>query len=125
MTEAKKEKQKKKLVELGLMDEKETLIDFLQATHAAKRIPGSWAQGWIYFSDEKIIYPTGALSDNIVIPYSSIQSISKCNQGLFPMGIAITYLDPASGRTEKEKFAMTKRKKWIDFISEKSGVVLS
>lgn len=47
MNDAKLEKQKAKLVEAKLMDEQDTLIDFLQASYVERLIGkmGKWKQG--------------------------------------------------------------------------------
>ena len=120
MKEATKEKMKETLVELGLMDESDTIIEGLQANYFEYTLGklGSWKQGWIYFTEEKIVYPTGLLSDNIVIPYKSIKEIGKCSQSMLPIGITVTY-DTAEGKEKTTKFSMMKRDKWIDFLNEK------
>ncbi len=122
MNDAKKEKQKKNLVEAGLMDQNDTLVDYLQASYVQKvwKI-GQWKQGWAYFTEARLICITGPLDDNIVIPYQNIRQIGKCSQGFFPMGIEITYETQESGLTT-DKLSMTKREKWIKFLEEKSGV---
>ena len=52
MNEARLEKQKAKLVELGVMQQEDTLIDFLQANYVEQLIGkfGQWKQGWAYFT---------------------------------------------------------------------------
>ena len=121
MNEAKLEKQKKKLVELGVMQQEDVLIDFLQASYVEQLIGkfGQWKQGWAYFTQQRLIVITGVLEDNIVIPYDSIRSLEKCNQGLFPMGITITY-ENESGTSVTTKISISKRNKWIEFLQEKS-----
>ena len=55
------EKQQKKLVEAGIMAPSDTLIDYLQASYV-ERLPGKmggWKQGWVYFTEEKLIIMTG------------------------------------------------------------------
>lgn len=122
MNNKKKEKQKKNLVELGLMDPDDTLVDFFYANYLEKLAfkIGSWERCWLYFTEQRLICMTGILESNIVIPYRNIQKIEKCSQGLFPMGIAVTYRNPETGEAVLDKFSMTKRKKWIEFLSEKS-----
>lgn len=83
---------------------------------------GEWKQGWIYFTEKKIVYPTGLLDENIVIPYESIRRIEKCSQGFIPMGIAVTYDDPKTGSETEDRFSISKRDKWIAFLSEKAGL---
>ena len=121
MTEAKLEKQKKKLVELGVMQQEDTLINFIQANYVEQLIGkfGQWKQGWAYFTQQRLIIITGLLEDNIVIPYESIRNLEKSNQGLFPMGITITY-DNTDGTSATTKISISKRNKWIEFLQEKS-----
>lgn len=127
MNDKKLEKQKKNLITAGLMSSEETLIAYVQASYVDKLIGkiGQWKQGWAYFTDQKLIVPTGVLDENIVIPYQMIRGISKCNQGIFPMGIAITHDDLKTGGTIEDRISLSKRQKWIDFLSEKSGVACS
>lgn len=121
MTEAKLEKQKNKLVELGVMQQEDTLINFLQANYVEQLIGkfGQWKQGWAYFTQQRLIIITGLMDDNIVIPYESIRNLEKSNQGLFPMGINITY-ENESGTSVTAKISISKRNKWIEFLQEKS-----
>ena len=123
MTEAKLEKQKKKLVELGVMQQEDTLINYLQANYVEKFVGkfGQWKQGWAYFTQQRLIIITGLLDDNIVIPYESIRNLEKSNQGLFPMGITITY-ENESGTSVTAKISISKRNKWIEFLQEKSHI---
>ena len=121
MTEAKLEKQKKNLVELGVMQQDDTLINYLQANYVEQLIGkfGQWRQGWAYFTQQRLIIITGLLEDNIVIPYESIRNLEKSNQGFFPMGITITY-ENESGKSVTTKISISKRNKWIEFLQEKS-----
>ena len=121
MNEARLEKQKAKLVELGVMQQEDTLIDFLQANYVEQLIGkfGQWKQGWAYFTQQRLIIITGVLEDNIVIPYESIRNLGKSNQGLFPIGITITY-ESANGTPATAKISLMKRNKWIAFLQEKS-----
>lgn len=124
MNDKKKEKLKSNLVELGLMEPEDTIIECLQANYREKLLGnmGRWKQGWIYFTEKKIVYPTGLLYENIVIPYESIRCIEKCSQGFIPMGIAVTYDDPKTGSQTEDRFSIMKRDKWIAFLSEKAGL---
>jgi hypothetical protein len=122
MNEKRKEKLKDTLVKARLMTPEDTILECLQANYLerlAGRI-GQWKQGWIYFTEEKILYPTGILDSDIVIPYDSIRKIEKCSQGIFPMGIAVTWQDPESGEWVTDKFSLSKRNQWIQFLTEKA-----
>ena len=121
MTEAKLEKQKKNLIELGVMQQEDTLIHYVQANYVEQLLGklGHWKQGWAYFTQQRLIIITGPLEDNIVIPYESIRKLEKCSQGLFPMGISITY-ENESGTSVIAKISISKRNKWIEFLQEKA-----
>lgn len=64
MNEAKLEKQKQNLVELGVMDPSDTLVDYLQASYVERLVGkmGAWKQGWAYFTEERLIVLTGLLA---------------------------------------------------------------
>ena len=85
MNDAKLEKQKAKLVEAKLMDEQDTLIDFLQASYVERLIGkmGKWKQGWAYFTEERLIIVTGLLNADIVIPCKNAHR-ALC-QSVFPL----------------------------------------
>lgn len=124
MNDAKIEKQKAKLVKAGLMDEKDTLIDFLQASYIERLIGkmGKWKQGWAYFTETRLIIVTGILNADIIIPYKNIQKLEKCSQSFMPIGIAITHEDMESGKVMIDKISMMKRDKWLKFLVEKTGI---
>ena len=124
MNDAKLEKQKAKLVEAKLMDEQDTLIDFLQASYVERLIGkmGKWKQGWAYFTEERLIIVTGLLNADIVIPYKNIKELEKCSQGFMPIGISITHEDMETGKITTDKISMMKRDKWMSVITEKAGL---
>lgn len=124
---SKLEKQQKNLVEMGVMEPEDTLIDFLQASYVARLVGqiGKWKQGWAYFTEKRLIVTTGLLDNNIVIPYENIRALGKCSQSLMPIGIVITYEDIKTGETVTDKVSMMKREKWLKLMSEKSGVSVS
>ncbi len=127
MGETKLEKQKKKLVDAGLMTPEDNLIDFLQASYVERLIGkmGKWKQGWAYFTEEKLIVFTGILDDNIIIPYKNIRALGKCSQSLLPIGITITHEDAEKGKVITDRISMMKRDKWLELLSSKSGVAVS
>ncbi|SHK67541.1 hypothetical protein SAMN02745136_03050 [Anaerocolumna jejuensis DSM 15929] len=126
MNDKKKEKLKNNLVKAGLMEQEDTIIECLQANYRQRLIGimGQWKQGWIYFTETRVVYPTGLLDNDIVIPYKSIHKIEKCTQGIFPMGISLTYEEPKTENQITDKFSMTKRGKWMDFLADKAGISL-
>ena len=81
MGASKLEKQKQKLIELGVMEPEDTLVDFLQASYVERLVGklGKWKQGWAYFTESRVIVITGMLEDNIVIPYKTIRELGECS----------------------------------------------
>jgi len=125
MNDKRKEKYKQQFVEAGLMTEDEEMVDYIQCQHHVKKLGmGQWQQGWICFTDRKILYPLPLLSDKkaLLIPYSSIRSLGKCTQSLLPLGIIVTYQDPETNEQKEERFSMAKRDNWIAFLTEKAGL---
>lgn len=106
------------------MEQEDTIIECIQSSYRKKELAilSEWKPGWIYFTEKKVIYPTGILDNDIVIPYKSIHKIEKCCQGIFPIGIALTYEEPKTGNQKTNKFSMMKRGKWMDFLAEKAGI---
>ncbi len=126
MKEQKRMKLEQKLKKNGFLKNEDRLIDAVQANYKEKIIGkmGSWKSGWLYFTEESIKCPVGLLGagGTIDISYSNIKKISKCNQGIFPIGIAITYHNAEKNKTETDYFSVWKRGVWMELISKKSGV---
>lgn len=124
MNDRKKEKLKKNLVKMELMDENDRILECILVNYWNKLMGkmGQWKRSWIYFTEKAIICPTGILDENIIIPYNSVRELGKCLQGLFPMGFVVTYEHPITKRQEKQQFSISKREKWLEFISQKTGV---
>lgn len=127
MKEKQKTKLEKQLKAKGFMREEDQLLEALQCSYKDRLVGkmGSWKTSWIHFTEERIIVPAGPFKDCFIIPYESIKKMEKCNQMIFPFGIAITYEKPGINKTETDYFAVSKRDKWIEFISGKSGISLS
>lgn len=127
MNDSKMEKQKERLVQAGLMEADDTLVDYVQTNNYHKLIAfiGEWKKGWSYFTEKRFIYSGGLLGENAVIPYTNIRSLGKCTQMLLPIGITITYEDTETGKTITSKFSMMKRDKRLDFLAEKTGISIS
>lgn len=85
MKETKLEKQQNRLLELGVMEKEDRLVDFLQASYVERLVGnfGNWKQGWAYFTERRLIVFTGLLEDDIVIPYENIRELKKCTQFFF------------------------------------------
>ena len=121
MGASKLEKQKQKLIELGVMEPEDTLVDFLQASYVERLVGklGKWKQGWAYFTESRVIVITGMLEDNIVSPYKTIRELGECSQSLMPIGITITHEDPETGNQITDRISLMKRDKWLNFMAEK------
>lgn len=57
------------------------------------------------------------VDDNI-----AFKELGKCNQGIFPIGRVISYENRESGEIVTEKISLGKRKKWLQILSEKTGL---
>lgn len=68
-----------------------------------------------------MICTTGILDENIVIPYRTIRNLETCSQGFIPMGIVVTHQKEENGELVENRFSVTNRKKWLEFLKEKSG----
>lgn len=125
MNEKKLLKQQKNLIDAELMEADDRLIDFVQCSYLEK-VPyirvGKWKQGWLYFTERKIICLVGFVGGKVVISYKDIRKIEKSYQSLFPMGIKITCQDPENGEEKWEKFSVSGRKKWLALLEEKTGI---
>lgn len=120
--DAKIQKQKEKLVKNKYMDESDNLLDYVQG-NTRERILGKWGQwqqGWIYFTERKILCFWG-LTGHLEIPYNSIHAIGKCKQMFLPLGITITHTDE-DGKVVEDRISVQKRDGKIKIISERSGV---
>lgn len=122
------EKFKKNLVVAGLMEPGEELVD-AQSANCQEKLLGpikQWQRGFAYFTEERLICHVGLLGAltgaNINIPYKNIQKLRKCFMTFIPIGIAITYEHPGTGKVVTDKFVFTKRDKWLGFLAEKAGI---
>ena len=120
LTEAKKNEWVKTLRELELLGAEES---FEEHTAGDYWVFTSQTRGNLFFAHDKMIFISGWGVERIVIPYTNIRAMKKCFIGPFiPTGIKITALNE-KGKEKKYKFSVMKRKHWIEFISEKTGVV--
>ena len=120
LTEAKKNEWVKTLRELELLGAEES---FEGHTAGDYWVFTCQTRGNLFFANDKMIFISGWGVERIVIPYTNIRAMKKCFIGPFiPTGIKITELNE-KGKEKKYKFSVMKRKHWIEFISEKSGVV--
>lgn len=83
--------------------------------------------GDFFFTKEKFVYVSGGLIGRVSfsIPYNKIAGLKLCNIGfipLLPTGIRVTYTND-NGKTEKKKCSVLKRKQWLAYLQEKTGVM--
>lgn len=82
-------------------------------------------RGNYFFTKDKMIFISGFGLENFVIPYKNIKAIKKCMISLFiPTGIKVTVFDEQKGKDKKYKCSVMKRNDWIEYLSQKSGVIL-
>ena len=85
-----------------------------------------WKQGGVViFTDKQVILSKGISSEYIYIPYDCIKEVEKCNQGIFPMGLVITYEDKENKEIITEKISLANRKKWLKILLDKTRLMFS
>lgn len=125
MKEQKLEKQRRNLVDRGVLSPDETLYGSSTINYTEKLIGRieSWQQGGVaIFTDRQVILSKGFSCEYIHIPYNCIREVGKCNQGFFPIGMVITYENRENNEIVTEKISLGKRKKWLQILSEKTGL---
>lgn len=83
---------------------------------------GNWRQGTLVFTKEKVIFMTTFGISQLAIDYGDIREVKKCFAGFLPMGMQIAAYDKKNDKVKKHKFWLGHRGRWMDFISEKSGL---
>lgn len=79
-------------------------------------------RGQYYFTHERVAFVSGWGTNSFSIKYSAIKGIKKSFIGPFlPFGVTVT-AETEDGKTKKYKFSLLGRAKWIDFLSNKSGI---
>ncbi|MDE7478393.1 MAG: hypothetical protein K2M91_10660 [Lachnospiraceae bacterium] len=87
----------------------------------------SQIRGNYFFSTEKFVFVSGGLIGKVTfsIPYNKITELKLCNIGglipLIPTGIRVTYTDE-NGKSVKKKCSVMKRKQWLAYLKEKTGI---
>lgn len=91
MKETKLDKQKKNLVELGVMEESDTLIDFFQASYIERLIGkwGQWKKGWAYFTEKRLIVTTGLLEKTLLFPMKISGHWKNAHRALCRLGLPL------------------------------------
>lgn len=122
MNHTKLQKQKNKLVKNQFMEENDNILDYVQGNTRERLLGkwGQWRQGWIYFTEKKIICFWG-LVGHLEIPYEQIQALGRCSQMFLPFGITITHTDK-EGKVVEDCISVQKREQRLKLISERSGV---
>lgn len=83
--------------------------------------------GDFFFTTEKFAYMSGGLVGKsfFSVPYNKITGLKLCSVGglipLIPTGIRVTYTDE-NGKTVKKKCSVMKRKQWLAYLQEKTGI---
>lgn len=122
--EKQKEKWKKALTDLNLMDGTDEVEEWVQANWAEMvlKVIGTWQKGTLVFTRERIIFTTAFAVSNFSIRYEDIRQISKCSVGLFPMGLILSVYDKESDSIKDYRCCVSKRNKWIEYISDKANI---
>jgi len=103
------------LIEEGESIERHTNGDYWSFTGQAR--------GNYFFTADKMVFISGLGMESFAIRYADITGIKKCMIGMFlPTGIKVTATDPKKGKSKKYKCSVMKRKEWIDFLYEKTGL---
>lgn len=102
------------------------LIDTIQEHTKGDLWDPGQISGDFFFTTEKFVYVSGGLIGRVSfsIPYNKITGLKLCNIGLIPFlptGIRVTYTDE-DGKTKKKKCSVMKRKQWLAYLQEKTGV---
>ena len=112
MNEQKLEKQRRNLVDRGVLSPDEKLYGSITINYTEKLVGRieTWKQGGVaIFTDRQVILTKGFSCEYIHIPYICIKELGKCNQGFFPIGMVITYENRESGEIVTEKISLEKR----------------
>ena len=123
LTEKKKEEWEKSLRDTALIGPIDTIQEHTQGDLWEF---GSQTRGNYFFSTEKFVF-VGGLGGltNFSVPYKNIKELKLCNIGglipIIPTGIKVTYTDE-NGKNVKKKCSVMKRKDWLAYLQEKSGI---
>lgn len=122
LSDQKKATWEKTLRDSGLIG----LIDTIQEHTKGDLWDPGQIPGDFLFTTEKFVYVSGGLIGKVTfsIPYNKITGLKLCNVGIIPFlptGIKVTYTDE-NGKTGKKKCSVMKRKQWLAYLQEKTGV---
>ncbi len=120
LSEQKKQEWEKTLRELELMSEEDVIEEHTTGDYWWLT---SQTRGNFFFTKEKFIFVSGFGLDNFAVKYTDIKEIKKCMISLFlPTGILVTADNQEKGKTKKYKCSVMKRKNWMEYLSQKTGV---
>ncbi len=120
LKESKKAEWEKTLKELNLMNEEDCIEEHTAGDYWHF---GTQTRGNYFFTKEKFIFVSGFGVNNFSMKYTDIKEIKKSMVSLFmPTGITVTADNPEDGKTVKYKCSVMKRQKWIELLSDRSGV---
>ncbi len=120
LNEQAREKWENTLRELELITESETISDHTAGDYWWFN---SQTRGNLFFMEDRMIFVSGWGVEKITIPYKNIRGMKKCFVGLFiPTGIKLTVYDDEKLKDKTYKFSVLKRKNWMEYLSNKSGV---
>lgn len=122
MSDQKKATWEKKLRDCGLIG----LTDTIQEHTKGDLWDPGQTPGDFFFTTEKFVYVSGGLigSATFSVLYKEITGLKLCNVGLIPFlptGIRVTYTGE-NGKAVKKKCSVLKRKQWLAYLQEKTGI---
>lgn len=123
LTEQKKNEWENSLKDAGLL----SLTDKIQDTTKGDLWDfGSQIRGTYFFTAERLVFVGGlGGSTTFSAPYNKITQLKLCNVGglipIMPTGILVVYTDE-NGKNVKKKCSVMKRKDWLAFLKEKTGI---
>ena len=81
-------------------------------------------RGSYIFTAHQMIFVSGMGMTTFSARYKDICAIKKSFVGPFlPFGVTIAVKNPQSGKEKKYKMSILGRKKWIEYLSSKTGVI--
>lgn len=121
VNENNKNEWEKTLKEMDLLKEGDSIVEIVKGDYY------SFGQnrGSYFFTNEALIFVSGFGVTSVVLPYRNVKEIKKCFVGPFiPTGIKVTVFDEKKGKNKKHKLSLLGRKKWMEYLSQKTKVAL-
>lgn len=80
--------------------------------------------GSYIFTEQQITFVSRMGTTTFSARYKDICAIKKSFVGPFlPFGVTIVVKNPQSGKEKKYKISILGRKKWIEYLSSKTGII--